>query len=223
MPTGQYINSVIVAQIRESLAASTKKDQEEIRRQRRSLKQLRKEEGNRLKEEWKKNYKYDINNNGKPIHISFPRWKKWKQLDIVDEILVIPPPSRGASPTPEEGFFYDTSDSAQQKRFYERLRDATAAGFYRSPLQDVPALPSSDSVEVMLGNSQRDPARDSLTFGDSDDSKIDEESPDFVDLSQDIEEPELPPLPAPLPSFETDFSSTYHRIMNTLHPQRHTQ
>ncbi|KAL5592570.1 hypothetical protein FOBRF1_013596 [Fusarium oxysporum] len=81
---------------------------------------------------------------------------KWKQLDIVDEILVIPP-SREASPTPQEGFFYDTSGSAQQKRFHERLRDASAAGFYRSPLQDMPALPSSDGVEIMLGNSQRDP------------------------------------------------------------------
>ncbi|KAI8401822.1 hypothetical protein FOFC_18691 [Fusarium oxysporum] len=245
MPTGQYINSVTVEQIRESLAASTKKDQEEeIRCQRRSLKQLRKEEDNRLKEEWKKNYKYDINNNGKPIHISFERWKKWKQLDmskggfspigslgllwinapldIYDEIIYIPPPSQEASPTPEEGFFYDTNGSAQQQRFYERLRDATAAGFYRSPLQDIPAVPSSDGVEISLGNSQRDTVRDSLTFGDSDDSEVDEEGPDFVDLSQDIEEPELPPLPPP-PALERNFSSTYHKIMNTLHPQRHTQ
>jgi hypothetical protein len=224
MPSGLYINSVTVKQVRESLNASTKNEQqEELRRQCRSLKQLQKEEDNRLREEYEKSYKYDINNNGKPVHISFSRWKKWKQLDIVDEILVIPPPSREASPTPQEGFFYDTSGSAQQKRFHERLRDASAAGFYRSPLQDMPALPSSDGVEIMLGNSQRDPVRDSLTFGDSDDSEIDEEGPDFVDLSQDIEEPELPPLPAPLPSFETNFSSTYHRIMNTLHPQRHTQ
>ncbi|KAJ4013674.1 hypothetical protein NW758_15343 [Fusarium oxysporum] len=224
MPSGLYINSVTVKQVRESLNASTKNEQqEELRRQCRSLKQLQKEEDNRLREEYEKSYKYDINNNGKPVHISFSRWKKWKQLDIVDEILVIPPPSREASPTPQEGFFYDTSGSAQQKRFHERLRDASAAGFYRSPLQDMPALPSSDGVEIMLGNSQRDPVRDSLTFGDSDDSEIDEEGPDFVDLSQDIEEPELPPLPDPLPSFETNFSSTYHRIMNTLHPQRHTQ
>ncbi|TXC01946.1 hypothetical protein FocTR4_00008325 [Fusarium oxysporum f. sp. cubense] len=224
MPSGLYINSITVKQVRESLNASTKKEQqEELRRQCRSLKQLQKEEDNRLREEYEKSYKYDINNNGKPVHISFSRWKKWKQLDIVDEILVIPPPSREASPTPQEGFFYDTSGSAQQKRFHERLRDASAAGFYRSPLQDMPALPSSDGVEIMLGDSQRDPVRDSLTFGDSDDSEIDEEGPDFVDLSQDIEEPELPPLPAPLPSFETNFSSTYHRIMNTLHPQRHTQ
>ncbi|KAH7144716.1 hypothetical protein DER46DRAFT_80161 [Fusarium sp. MPI-SDFR-AT-0072] len=87
----------------------------------------------------------------------------------------------------------------------------------------MPALPSSDGVEIMLGNSQRDLVRDSLTFGDSDDSENDEEGPDFVDLSQDNEEPELPPLPAPLPGFEANFSSTYHRIMNLLHPQRHTQ
>ncbi|KAM5528507.1 transposase [Fusarium oxysporum f. sp. phaseoli] len=224
MPTGKYINSVTVEQVRESLAASTKKDQEdELRRQRKNLKQLHKEEEDRLREEWKKNYKYDINNNGKPIHISFDRWKKWKQLDIVDEIIYIPPPSREASPNPEKGFFYDTSGSAQQKRFYERLRDASAAGFYRSPLQDMPAVPSSDGVEISLGNSQRDATRDSLTFGDSDDSEDDEEAPEFVDLSQDIEEPELPPLPPPLPSFEQDFSSSYHRIMNILHPQRHTQ
>ncbi|RYC77626.1 hypothetical protein BFJ63_vAg19500, partial [Fusarium oxysporum f. sp. narcissi] len=132
MPTGKYINSVTVEQVRESLAASTKKDQEdELRRQRKNLKQLHKEEEDRLREEWKKNYKYDVNNNGKPIHISFDRWKKWKQLDIVDEIIYIPPPSREASPNPEKGFFYDTSGSAQQKRFYERLRDASAAGFYR--------------------------------------------------------------------------------------------
>ncbi|RYC81247.1 hypothetical protein BFJ63_vAg15869, partial [Fusarium oxysporum f. sp. narcissi] len=132
MPSGKYINSVTVEQVRESLAASTKKDQEdELRRQRKNLKQLHKEEEDRLREEWKKNYKYDINNNGKPIHISFDRWKKWKQLDIVDEIIYIPPPSREASPNPEKGFFYDTSGSAQQKRFYERLRDASAAGFYR--------------------------------------------------------------------------------------------
>ncbi|KAG7405880.1 hypothetical protein Forpe1208_v014482 [Fusarium oxysporum f. sp. rapae] len=179
MPSGKYINSVTVEQVRESLAVSTKKDQEdELRRQRKNLKQLHKEEEDRLREEWKKNYK---------------------------------------------GFFYDTSGSAQQKRFYERLRDASAAGFYRSPLQDMPAVPSSDGVEISLGNSQRDAARDSLTFGDSDDSEDDEEAPEFVDLSQDIEEPELPPLPPPLPSFEQDFSSSYHRIMNILHPQRHTQ
>ncbi|KAG7406098.1 hypothetical protein Forpe1208_v013793 [Fusarium oxysporum f. sp. rapae] len=133
------------------------------------------------------------------------------------------PPSRESSPTPQEGFFYDTSGPAQQKRFHERLRNASAAGFYRSPLQDMPALPSSDGVEIRLGNSQRDPVLDSLTLGDSDESEIDEEGPDFVDLSQDIEEPELPPLPAPLPGFETNFSSTYHRIMNTLHLQRHTK
>ncbi|KAF5697454.1 hypothetical protein FMUND_15407 [Fusarium mundagurra] len=194
MPTGQYINSVTIEQVRDSLAASTKKDQEaEIRRQCCNLKQF------------------------------FDCWKKWKGLDIVDEIIYIPPPSQEASPTPEEGFFYDTSGSAQQKRFYERLRDATAAGFYGSPLQDMPAAPSSDGVEITLGNPQRGPVRDSLTFGDSDDSENDEEAPDFVDLSQDIEEPELPPLPTPLPSFETNYSSTYHRIMNTLHPQRHTQ
>ncbi|RKL08704.1 hypothetical protein BFJ70_g16773 [Fusarium oxysporum] len=223
MPTGQYINSVTVEQVRESLAASTKKDQEaEIRRQCRNLRQFRKEEDGRLKEEWRKNYKYDINNNGKPIHIGFDRWKKWKGLDVADEIIYIPPPSREASPTPEEGFFYDTGGSAQQKRFYERLRYATAAGFYRSPLQNIPAVPSSDGVEISLGNSQRDTVRDSLTFGDSDDSEVDEEGPDFVDLSQDIEEPELPPLPPP-PAFERNFSSTYHKIMNTLHPQRHTQ
>ncbi|KAG7404960.1 hypothetical protein Forpe1208_v015511 [Fusarium oxysporum f. sp. rapae] len=102
---------------------------------------------------------------------------------IIDEIIYIPPPSREASPNPERGFFYDTSGSAQQKRFYERLRDASAAGFYRSPLQDMPAVPSSDGVEISLGNSQRDAAYDSLTFGDSDDSEDDEEAPEFVDLS----------------------------------------
>ncbi|KAG5759556.1 hypothetical protein H9Q72_012324 [Fusarium xylarioides] len=135
----------------------------------------------------------------------------------------MPPPSQESSPTPQEGFFYDTSGSAQQKRFYERLRDASAAGLYRSPLQDMPAPPSSDGVEITLGNSQRDPVRDSLTFGDSDDSEVDEDSFEFVDLSKDCEEPELPPLPDPIPSLETNFSSRYHRIMNTLHPQRHTQ
>ncbi|RKK23585.1 hypothetical protein BFJ66_g17449, partial [Fusarium oxysporum f. sp. cepae] len=224
MPSGKYINSVTVEQVRESLNASTKKDRgDELRRQRRNLKQLRKEEDERLKEEWRKSYKYDINNNGKPIHISFERWKKWKQLDIYDEIICMSPLSRESSPTTQEGFFYDTSGSAQQKRFHERLRNASAAGFYPSPLQDMPALPSSDGVEIRLGNSQRDPVLDSLTLGDSDESEIDEEGPDFVDLSQDTEEPELPPLPAPLPGFETNFSSTYHRIMNTLHLQTHTQ
>ncbi|RKK61040.1 hypothetical protein BFJ69_g17166 [Fusarium oxysporum] len=224
MPSGKYINSVTVQEVRESLADSTKKDQEsELRRQRKNPRQLQKEEEERLKEEWKKNYKYDINNNGKPIHISFERWKKWKKLDIVDEIIYIPPPSREASPNPRDGFFYDTSGSAQQKRFYERLRDASAAGFYRSRLQDIPAVPSSDGVEISLGNLQRDTSRDSFTFGDSDDSE-DDENPEFVDLSQDIEAPKLPPLPPPpQPSFEEDFSSTYHRIMNKLHRQRHTK
>ncbi|KAK2670199.1 hypothetical protein RAB80_014390 [Fusarium oxysporum f. sp. vasinfectum] len=131
MPSGKYINSVTVEQVRESLNASTKKDRgDELRRQRRNLKQLRKEEDERLKEEWRKSYKYDINNNGKPIHISFERWKKWKQLDIYDEIICMSPLSRESSPTPQEGFFYDTSGSAQQKRFHERLRNASAAGFY---------------------------------------------------------------------------------------------
>ncbi|KAG5759555.1 hypothetical protein H9Q72_012323 [Fusarium xylarioides] len=52
MPSGKYVNSVSVEQLRESLNASTKKDREdELRRQRCSLKQLRKEEDNRLKEE----------------------------------------------------------------------------------------------------------------------------------------------------------------------------
>ncbi|KAL9561187.1 hypothetical protein ACKAV7_014542 [Fusarium commune] len=125
MPSGKYINSVTVEQVRESLNASTKKDRgDELRRQRRNLKQLRKEEDERLKEEWRKSYKYDINNNGKPIHISFERWKKWKQLDIYDEIICMSPLSRESSPTPQEGFFYDTSGSAQQKRFHERLRNA---------------------------------------------------------------------------------------------------
>ncbi|EXL47807.1 hypothetical protein FOCG_10329 [Fusarium oxysporum f. sp. radicis-lycopersici 26381] len=121
--------------------------------------------------------------------------------------------------------------SVQQKSFYKRLRDATAAGFYRSPLQDIPAVPLSDGVKILLGNSQPEAAydlqsqaaRNSFTFGDSDDSEDDEEDPEFVDLSQDIQEPELPPLPPPLPSFEQDFSSRYHRIMNILRPQRHTQ
>ncbi|KAJ0133102.1 Serine/threonine-protein kinase mTOR [Fusarium oxysporum f. sp. albedinis] len=103
-----------------------------------------------------------------------------------------------------------TSGPAQQKRFYERLRDASAAGFYRSPLQDIPAVPSSDGIEISLGNSQRDNLRNNHTFGDSDDSEIDKEVPDFVDLSQDIEEPELLPLPPQQFSFEKDFSSTYH-------------
>ncbi|RKK76525.1 hypothetical protein BFJ71_g16928 [Fusarium oxysporum] len=146
---------------------------------------------------------------------------KWEQLDVKDEIIFIPPPSREASKNFEDGFFYDTSGSAQQKRFYERLRDVSAAGFYGSPLQDIPAIPSSNSVEISFGNAQRN-LRDSFTFGDYNDLEIDEEVPDFVDLLQDVEEPELPPLPPQQPSFEKDFSSTYHRIMNTLHPQRRT-
>ncbi|KAI7772017.1 hypothetical protein LZL87_011710 [Fusarium oxysporum] len=143
--------------VRESLAALTKKDHNnELRRQQKNLKQLRREEDERLKEEWKKNY---------------------------------------------------------------------------NPLQDIPAVPSSNGVKILLGNSQPEAAcdlqpqatRDSFTFGDSDDSEDGEEDPEFVNLSQDIQEPELPPLPPPLPSFEQDFSSRYHRIMNILHPQRHTQ
>ncbi|KAI7761661.1 hypothetical protein LZL87_014386 [Fusarium oxysporum] len=52
MPSGKYINSVTVEQVRESLAVSTKKDQEdELRRQRKNLKQLHKEEEDRLREE----------------------------------------------------------------------------------------------------------------------------------------------------------------------------
>ncbi|KAG7415202.1 hypothetical protein Forpe1208_v005439 [Fusarium oxysporum f. sp. rapae] len=104
-------------------------------------------------------------------------------LDVADEITYIPPPSREASPTPEESFFYSASGSAQQKRFYERLRDATAAGFYRSPLQDMPAAPLSDGIKITLGNSQRDPVYNSLTFGDANNLKDNEQVPDFVDLS----------------------------------------
>ncbi|KAL5592568.1 hypothetical protein FOBRF1_013594 [Fusarium oxysporum] len=85
MPSGLYINSVTVKQVRESLNASTKNEQqEELRRQCRSLKQLQKEEVNRLREEYEKSYKYDINNNGKPVHISFSAWD-----DLAAEITIV--------------------------------------------------------------------------------------------------------------------------------------
>jgi hypothetical protein len=221
-PTGLYVNSTTVQQIEEQVATTTQKEQaEELRRQHRTWRQLQKEEDDRLKIEWKKQHKYDINNNGKPIHISFKRWKEWKNKDIQDDVITIAPASREASPaTPGNGFYYDTSGSSAQQRFYERLRGATAAGVYRSPLQDMPALPSSDGVEFKLSNTQEDGLLENLVTGESDDSDFNEEVIEVVDLTQ--EEPNLPPLPPPPVEFERNFSSTYHRIMDTLRP-RNTQ
>ncbi|EWY79733.1 hypothetical protein FOYG_17128 [Fusarium oxysporum NRRL 32931] len=192
---------------------------------------MRRDHEERLKEEWRKNYKYDINNNGKPIHISFQRWKKWKEIEATDDVISIPPVSRETSPTRTQGFFYNKSHSATQQRFYERLCEATAAGVYRRPLQDMPQLPSSDSVESKHSNSQSAPLNDNLTSvrdtlitGDSNDSSLDEEGVIIVGLTQDNdEEPELPPLlpPSP-PHFHTNLSPTYNRIMNALYPQKHT-
>jgi hypothetical protein len=115
-PTGLYINSTTVQQIGEQVATITQKEQaEELRRQYRTWRQLQKEEDDCLKVEWKKQYKYDINNNGKPIYISFKRWKEWKNKDIQDNIITIAPASREASPvTSGNGFYYNISGSSAQ-------------------------------------------------------------------------------------------------------------
>ncbi|OBS17467.1 hypothetical protein FPOA_12100 [Fusarium poae] len=67
------------------------------------------------------------------------------------------------------------SRSAIHQRFYERLRDANAAGVYRRPLEEMPFL-SSDGVEFKLSNNnnQKPSGGDNLITGDSDDSDFNE-------------------------------------------------
>jgi hypothetical protein len=84
----------------------------------------------------------------------------------------------------------------------------------------MPALPSSDGVEFKLSNTQEDGLLKNLITGDSDNSDFNEEVIEVVDLTQ--EEPNLPPLPPPPIEFERNFSSIYHRIIDTLRP-RNTQ
>ncbi|KAJ3453107.1 hypothetical protein MRS44_018762 [Fusarium solani] len=197
-PSGQYVNSVTVRQIRESLDTSTQKEQEEeLRRQRREAKRLQKQHFEQYREEWRSQWKYDINNNGKPVHISFEQWLRWSGKKRDDDVISIPDSSPRASLTPQEGWYYDTTHSAASHRFYERLREATRAGIYRRPLQDMPFPLSSDGVEFRLSNAAEEPPTNNDTItGDTDEEDDDEDSIEMLDLTQEaIEEPELPPLP----------------------------
>lgn len=224
-PSGQYLNSVTVRQVRESLETSTQKEQdEEIRRQKREIKRLRKQHFEQYRAEWQSQWKYDINNNGRPVHISFERWLRWSGKKRDDDVISIPDPSPRASPTPEESWYYDTTPSAASHRFYERLREATRAGVYRSPLQEMPFPLSSDGVEFRISNTQDEPSTNNdIITGDTDESDDDEDGIATLDLTQEaIEEPELPPLPQPSPTHDT-FTSTYHRIMGILHPPEASQ
>ncbi|KAG6206845.1 hypothetical protein E4U35_001375 [Claviceps purpurea] len=242
-----YINSLNVDKIEDGIAASTEKaNADELRRQNREwkrlkkqederLKQLKKEENERLKAEWRKHDKYDINGDGKPKRISFKRWKIWKGYEAADDVLSLHS-VREPSPAPNELFFYDTSRPAARQRFFERLRKATNANVYRNPLREMPTIPSSDSVEITLGNSQgtpisEDPKNDNLATihgtletGDLDEQDADEEETIYdVDLTQDYneDEPDLPPLPPPSPTLgHRESQSTYHRLMDMIHDHR---
>jgi hypothetical protein len=133
-PSGLYLNSVAVKQVRESLESSTEKEQEEIRRQKRGFKTLRKQHFKQYGEEWKSQWKYDINNNGKPIHISFERWLRWTRKKRDDDVISIPDPSPRTSPTPEQpSWYYNTTLLAGLQHFYKLPRDITAAGIHCSP------------------------------------------------------------------------------------------
>ncbi|KAG6152084.1 hypothetical protein E4U51_000509, partial [Claviceps purpurea] len=57
----------------------------------------------------------------------------------------------------EELYYYDTSRPTASQRFYERLRKAGNANIYRNPLREMPTVPSSDSVEIILDNSRGTP------------------------------------------------------------------
>ncbi|KAL6406012.1 hypothetical protein AUP68_10570 [Ilyonectria robusta] len=220
-PSGQYLNSVSVQQIKESLQTTIEKDQEQdLRRQRREIKRLQKQHYEQYRAEWQSQWKYDVNNNGKPIHISFERWLRWSGKKRDDDVISIPGLSPRASPTPEQrSWYYDTTRPAAYQRFYERLRDATAACAYRSPLQEMPFPLSSDGVDFRIGNVQEDHTNNNnLITGDTDESDNDEDGIPMLDLTQEgIEEPELPPLPPPSPTPAT-FTSKYYRLMSILHP-----
>lgn len=86
---------------------------------------MRKLEEDRLKEEWKKQWKYDIHNNGKPIHISFERWLKWTRKD--EDFLSIPSDEEEiANPDTPDLFTIDTkgiSGRNSHQRFFQRIQD----------------------------------------------------------------------------------------------------
>ncbi|KAG6292444.1 hypothetical protein E4U09_003425, partial [Claviceps aff. purpurea] len=199
------------------------------------LKQLKKEEDEKLKVEWRKHDKWDVNGDGKPKRIGFKRWKIWKGYVAADDVLSLHS-VRQPSPSPsEELYYYDTSRPAASQRFYERLRKAGNANIYRNPLREMPTVPSSDSVEIILDNSRGtliSEDHDDDTFaaidgpldsGDLDKQDAYDEAICELDLTQvnGEEEPDLPPLPpASPPPDRKEYPSTYHRLMDMMHEHR---
>ncbi|KAG5956511.1 hypothetical protein E4U58_006565 [Claviceps cyperi] len=177
---------------------------------------------------------WHVNGDGKPKRIGFKRWKIWKGYEAADDVLTLHS-AREPSPAPsEELYYYDTSRPASSQRFYERLRKAGHANIYRNPLQEMPTLPSSDSVEIILDNSWGTPIsedHDNDTFatidgplgsGDLDEQGAYDEAICELGSSQEVddeEEPDLPPLPpaSPPPLDRKEYPSTYHRLMDIMH------
>ncbi|KAG6092325.1 hypothetical protein E4U14_000767 [Claviceps sp. LM454 group G7] len=186
------------------------------------LKRLKKEQNEKLKIEWRKHDKWDVNGDGKPKRIGFKRRKIWKGYEAADDVLSLHS-EREPSPAPsEELYYYDTSRFAASQRFYERLQ--------------MPTVPSSDSVEIILDNSRGTPIsedHDDDTFpaidepldsGDLDKQHAYDEALGELDLTQvdDGEEPDLPLLPpkSPPPLDRKEYPSMYHRLMDIMDDHR---
>ncbi|KAG6301025.1 hypothetical protein E4U09_006040, partial [Claviceps aff. purpurea] len=194
------------------------------------------EQDEKWKVEWRKHDKWDVNGDGKPKRIGFKRWKIWKGYEAADDVLSLHS-EREPSPAPsEELYYYDTSLPAASQRFYERLRKAGRANIYRNPLREMPTVPSSDSVEIILDNSRGTPIsedHDDDTFpaidepldsGDLDKQDAYDEAIGELHLTQvdDGEEPDLPPLPpkSPPPLDRKEYPSMYHRLMDMMDDHR---
>ncbi|KAG6247118.1 hypothetical protein E4U49_000420 [Claviceps purpurea] len=164
--------------------------------------------------------------------------KIWKGYEAADDLLSLHS-VRQPSPAPsEELYYYDTSRPTASQRFYERLRKAGNANIYRNPLREMPTVPSSDSVEIILDNSRGTPIsgdHDDDTFatidgpldsGDLDKQDAYDEAICELDLTQvdGEEEPDLPPLPpASPPPDRKEYPSTYLRLMDMMHEHRQTR
>ncbi|KAG6028410.1 hypothetical protein E4U40_000988 [Claviceps sp. LM458 group G5] len=158
-----------------------------------------------------------------PINVSFDNTSA--MVIYISTVLISLAPS-------EKSYYYDTSRPAASQRFYERHRKAGNANIYRNPLREMPTVPSSDSLEIILDNSRGAPiseGHDDDTFaaidgpldsGDLDKQDAYDEAICELDLTQldDEEEPDLPPLPPkpPPPLDRKEYLSTYHRLMDIM-------
>ncbi|KAG6046662.1 hypothetical protein E4U17_007817 [Claviceps sp. LM77 group G4] len=150
-----------------------------------------------------------------PINVSFDN--TCAMVTCISTALISLAPS-------EKLYYYDTSRPAASRRFYERHRKAGNANIYRNPLREMPTIPSSDSLEIILDNSRGTPISDDhddtfaaidgpLDSGDLDKQDAYDEAICELDIAQvdDGEEPDLPPLPPtpPPPLDRKEYPSTY--------------